>query len=598
MTRMAYLARGRDAERVELGRLLGEGAAGRVHAVTGRPGVAAKLYHDSASARANEAKIDAMLARPPQLPPAAHEGVGYPQIAWPQAKLYDANGEFAGFLMPEIDFSRSTSLVNLLQKSSRRAEGISDYYGYRVLVARNLASVFAELHGAGHFMIDMKPANLRFYPFVSWMAVIDADGFSIAGNRRRIPAEQVSDEYIAPESWQRKPAELGEAQDRFALAVIIFQLLNNGLHPFAGAAKGAGQATDIQGRIVEGLYSYAMTPHPDVAPGSASLHRSFRRSTRKLFDRAFLPGEERPDAATWRDHLDGLLGMLVPCEAKPLEHAHFGTGCGFCSHEARMLSAAIAQAKKADRRPRGVPLGAPAAATATVPRRAAPPPVQPARPAPRRRGRGGAGPGFVRVALPVATICAVLASAATLPWTELAEADPVATQLAASIENDVNDGPVRIAIPRTTTTSSSDYAALAPVSTTSQERSRATEQRAEAAVPTRSEQVMADAGSPGLGDVRTVIAAGAGFDCARRTDWLDRHLCEQPQLAAAHQNVSDRYDALLAHSDPEARGLLASGQQRWIAAHRRCILAVRPTNCLSQSYNGRLTDLAALEKGA
>src|SRR6201999_62985 len=128
----------------------------------------------------------------------AHAGARYPQIAWPEAKLHDAGGRFIGFVMPEIDFGRSTSLVNLLQKSSRRIEKLSDYYGYRVLVARNLASVFAELHRAGHHMIDMKPATLRFYPAVSWMAVVDTDGFSVAANpsgtRARIGADRVSDE--------------------------------------------------------------------------------------------------------------------------------------------------------------------------------------------------------------------------------------------------------------------------------------------------------------------------------------------------------------------------------------------------------------------
>lgn len=31
--------------------------------------------------------------------------------------------------------------------------------------------------------------------------------------------------------------DMGEEQDKFALAVIIFKLLNNGIHPFSGVAK-------------------------------------------------------------------------------------------------------------------------------------------------------------------------------------------------------------------------------------------------------------------------------------------------------------------------------------------------------------------------
>ncbi len=63
----------------------------------------------------------------PDLPPALHGGKRYPQIAWPQAKLYDRTGRFIGFLMPEINFARSTSLVNLLQKNSRRVEKLAHF---------------------------------------------------------------------------------------------------------------------------------------------------------------------------------------------------------------------------------------------------------------------------------------------------------------------------------------------------------------------------------------------------------------------------------------------------------------------------------------
>jgi len=333
-----YLGRGPDRRTLPLGKLLGEGAAGKVYALPTMPGSAAKLYHGEAECRRHEAKIEAMIASPPDLPPAEHNGVRYPQIAWPEAKLYDRSGRFIGFLMPEIDFNRSTSLVNLLQKSSRRIEKLSDYYGYRVLVARNLASVFVELHRAGHHMIDMKPANLRFYPTVSWMAVVDTDGFSITGKTGRIAADVVSDEYIAGESWQRPPRELGEQQDLFALAVIIFQLLNNGLHPFAGSAGGSAQATDLQARILEGLYAYGLRTRSELVPSAASVHRMFRRGTRALFDSAFVPARGRPSAEEWRDHLDVLMAQLKPCAARP-EHVHFGAGCGFCAHEARVAVA-------------------------------------------------------------------------------------------------------------------------------------------------------------------------------------------------------------------------------------------------------------------
>ncbi len=398
---MVYLGRGQDARPLRLGKLLGEGAAGKVYAIEGAPGSAAKLYHGEAEAKRHEAKIDAMIANPPDLPPATHQRISYPQISWPQAKLYDRSGRFVGFMMPEIDFARSTSLVNLLQKSSRRIEKLSDYYGYRVLVARNLASVFAELHRAGHHMIDMKPANLRFYPQVCWMAVVDTDGFAIQGKNGRIPADVMSDEYIAPESWKRPPQELGEQQDLFALAVIIFQLLNNGVHPFAGSAGGSAQATDLQARILEGLYPYALQPRADLAPSAASIHRMFRRGTRVMFDCAFAGGGRRPSAEEWRDHIDGLMDQLTPCGAKPGEHVHFGAGCGFCGHEARVAAArarpAVA-ARQIPRKPAAMrrPMGPAHPGPRRPVRAAAPPPV---RMRPRRKRGNGLGGLLAAVAL-------------------------------------------------------------------------------------------------------------------------------------------------------------------------------------------------------
>lgn len=346
MSEALYLVCGARRRKLTLDRLLGEGAVGKVYAVQGQPELAVKLYHDPKEAAAIAPKIAMMLSNPPDLPALAREGTAYPQIAWPEAQVVDGEGRFRGFAMPMIDLSRSTSLVNLLQKSSRRAEKLSDYYGYRVMVAHNLASMFAELHRAGHHMIDMKPANLRIYPETAWIAVVDTDGFSIAGDKGRMAAGQVSDDYIAPESWRRSAKELGEAQDRFALAVIVFQLLNNGVHPFSGRpAEGAPpQPTDIQTRILKGHYAYGTEANPLVKPSAVSIHKTFRRDTRALFDQAFLPEQARPSAEQWRDHLARLVELLTPCHANPAEHAHFGSGCGFCLYEAQ-VAAVVANAK-------------------------------------------------------------------------------------------------------------------------------------------------------------------------------------------------------------------------------------------------------------
>lgn len=599
-----YLGRGKDARELRLGKLLGEGAAGKVHAIEGMPGSAAKLYHGDKESKQHEAKIEAMIASPPDLPPATHNNIDYPQISWPEAKLYDRAGKFIGFLMPEIDFGRSTSLVNLLQKNSRRIEKLSDYYGYRVLVARNLASVFAELHRAGHHMIDMKPANLRFYPLVCWMAVVDTDGFSIQGRNGRIPADVLSDEYIAPESWKKKPAELGEQQDLFALAVIIFQLLNNGVHPFAGSAGGSSQATDLQTRINEGLYPYAMRPRPGLAPSAASIHRMFRRGTRTLFDSAFLQGSRRPSAEQWRDHIDALLDQLAPCTAKPAEHVHFGAGCGFCGHEARVAAArarpavaprpvtpkpVAATVARHPARPGGRPMGPVHAGSA----RHTPPPM--VRYTQKQRGRGWGG--LIAAAALFAT------GAATQAWWRDLLLPGGSTALAAEANG---IPPLALDVP-TTKIAAFD------------------KPRDFLILPAGGELTVALRVGPGdtydqiarLGLHDAVIGRGTS-KAKGTTDWvwvtrtsdglsgyvhknglLDRSSSGKAEMGVAsadsasivRSKVDNRFQQLLANAEGLDRTYLLDGQRLWEAQRRRCDDGPDPAGCRQQLDTRRLSDL-------
>jgi hypothetical protein len=591
----AYLGRGEERRLLRLGKLLGEGASGKVYAAEGQPGHAAKLYHNSEEARRYEAKIEAMLAKPPELPPAEHGGAKYPQIAWPTAKLHDRAGCFIGFLMPEVDFARSTSLVNLLQKNSRKLEGISDYYGYRVLVARNLASVFAELHRAGHHMIDLKPANLRFYPAVSWMAVVDADGFSIAGSNGRIGALQLSDEYIAPESWKRKPGELGLGQDLFALAAIIFQLLNNGVHPFAGTVS-ASAGTDLQTRIVQGHYPYAVAPKPGLMPSTASIHRMFRRATRTMFDAAFLSAR-RPTAAEWRDHLDQLVAQLTPCAARPAEHVHFGAGCGFCGHEARVDGVRAAPRRPvAQRRP----------VMASPPMRTVLPLQHVvARGAPiRRRGRQPAMAGFVLSSSIVAALFAGFVLASDQIWQQLV----VRRASAATLEipaRSFGDRVTPLDVPL-------DYLILPPPGAEWLAMREGPGERYAVIGGVDPSQELIGTGSGMATDgtrwmLVTLSDGVSGFVPERSLIERDAvvqplecpagKVCVDGAVATTEGMLGSRYRELLGRSDAAGRAVLEAGQRGWEAERIGCNQRPLPAPCRTEATVRRMNALDAFAIG-
>lgn len=326
---------GQRSSKIQLSAAIAQGAVGTIYQVIGEPRVVVKLYKKASELRVYKEKIEAMLVARPNLPPIAYKGSEFVQIAWPLATVGDQTCDFVGFIMPKVDFQASTELENVLQKKSRRTKNIPEDYRLRVRLAANLAALIGELHAVGNYMIDMKPMNMRFYPQVQYIAILDTDGFSVGGPRR-FPAHQFSDEYISPEARGQSPETLGLEQDLFALATIIFRLLNNGLHPFQGIDAHANHPTSLQERIFEGLYAYGFVQHPTVKPSTQSIHEYLEKETRELFDRAFLSRAGRPTAIEWSTHLKRLItsNILVPCRAHP-DHAHFSKGCGFCALDRR-----------------------------------------------------------------------------------------------------------------------------------------------------------------------------------------------------------------------------------------------------------------------
>lgn len=330
----------RRFERLTLGQLLNKGgAAGKVYEIAGQPAKVAKIFHERQKSNTNRLKLEAMVVNNPQIPSVTAGGVEYVQIAWPEAVLEDDEGYCVGYVMPYINTNEAVSLDHLMQSAVRAKLGLSDKYEYRVMAAYNVALMVASLHRYGHYIIDLKPANVSIYKKTMTVAVFDCDGFSIQGEQARFPAEFVSEEYIYPEGMTQGCEDMGEEQDKFALAVIIFKLLNNGIHPFSGVVKKkSDSALSIQERIEHYHYAYGMWGDDYQAPHPYSIHTFLPQSTLKLFDRAFVKGQKRPTALEWQAELDFLLRNVKSCKKNP-NHAYFtNKGCGLCVAEERLKS--------------------------------------------------------------------------------------------------------------------------------------------------------------------------------------------------------------------------------------------------------------------
>jgi DNA-binding helix-hairpin-helix protein with protein kinase domain len=129
-----------------------------------------------------------------------------------------------------------------------------------------------------------------------------------------------------------------ESHDRFGLAVLIFHLLFQGRHPFAGVF--ADGEMPLERAIAESRFAYgahAASLGMAQPPGTLAL-TTFGRPIARLFERAFAPpggGEERPSAIEWIEALQSLEQELAACGRRPRHFHPGGADCCWCAIEDR-----------------------------------------------------------------------------------------------------------------------------------------------------------------------------------------------------------------------------------------------------------------------
>jgi hypothetical protein len=317
---MDDLIRADTGERVQLGAQLGStGGEGSVHQ-TNFPGLAAKKFTRSEGGRRK--KLDWMLQNSP--PDDAWTKHRFRSIAWPVALIVDRKSrrKLRGYLMPAIlGGCHPTALWSAYgRRQDDRRRGFD--WQYLHLAARNLSSVVDALHRNGVVIGDVKPENI-FVQLNGGITIIDTDSFQVRDRGTLHPCRRVSLPYISPEAAGWKAGEpLTPEHDRFAIAILIFQVLLGGWHPFgAGHYDGANaDSPSIQNLIVEGQWLFKtgtrLSPNPKTQFPIDILHPGLTA----LFERAFNDGHRRPDrrpsASEWRGAIDVAHNDLARCNER------------------------------------------------------------------------------------------------------------------------------------------------------------------------------------------------------------------------------------------------------------------------------------------
>ncbi|HZW03747.1 MAG TPA: hypothetical protein VFF68_07465 [Anaerolineaceae bacterium] len=382
---------------VGLGNVIGQGGEAAVYRIKKQPERVAKLYLRGPRPHYGD-KLRWMIANPPERKNAgSHEA-----LAWPAELLYDRSRQLVGFTMPRI--GGAVPLIEVMNPRLRARTLPQFDLRYLHRVARNLAACLRVLHQAGYVAGDLNESNVLVTPS-ALVSLIDTDSFQVRelrGDQEVVHACPVGKlEYTPPELQGRAlsaTVRLPE-QDAFGLAVLVFQLLMQGNHPFRAQWTGSGEPPPLEDRIAAGAFPFMANPPRLVRPPKhGPVFTYLHPWVAELMFRCFVDGHQdparRPDPAQWERALVHAEENLAACPRGHYYSNHL-PACPFCPPASRRTASAPRPTRRetAGQAPRPA-WGAEARSAARQPRPpqptprpvppASPPPRQPASPPPSR----------------------------------------------------------------------------------------------------------------------------------------------------------------------------------------------------------------------
>jgi DNA-binding helix-hairpin-helix protein with protein kinase domain len=308
-----------------LAKQIGKGSEGAVYEAKEENDIALKLYWpDKALSRRD--KIAAMAS--------AQWYRANSFVAFPIDVLFSPAGAFVGFIMKKVDGSKPVHM--LYSPASRKAEFTRANFKFLVRAAGNIARAVASVHATGCVIGDVNHSGV----LVSNQAtstLIDSDSFQVTASNNKFLCQVGTPEYTPPELQGVRFDRVARTSnhDNFGLAILVFQILFMGRHPFSGVYQGQGDMP-LERAISEDRFAYSTQAATKMKPPpGAPLLTDFPTYIGRAFEKAFGPVGRtlRPIASEWVSLLNMLEGELTEC-ASDSSHQHAkGKPCPWCRME-------------------------------------------------------------------------------------------------------------------------------------------------------------------------------------------------------------------------------------------------------------------------
>ncbi len=332
---------------LEIGPPLSQGGQGTIHVVRGASDRVLKRFHEAELTRASdlEERLRAMVAHRPT---GWRETSGHAMLAWPSDVVLDGN-RFVGHVMPRLRLADVVELHVLSNPSDRQNPGPSTpgwvrgfTWRHLVRTGANLALATDVLHRSDYVVGDFNERNILVRSDTR-VTLVDCDSMQVPNPLSGPPflCGVGRAEFTAPELLDVDIATTPRraSSDLFALAVHIFQLVMEGVHPFDGVWHGADEKPRRHQLARQGRFAYAGDPL--LRPGPTAMPFDLLpEEVRELFTRAFVLGAADPDARPtgreWHDALARCAADLRTCTSveRHLYPPHHAT-CPWCAQSAR-----------------------------------------------------------------------------------------------------------------------------------------------------------------------------------------------------------------------------------------------------------------------
>lgn len=365
---MIDAVRARNGKTYRLSKLIGRGGEASVYRVAGEPELLAKIYTRPSADR--EDKLLWMIGNPPADPAAK---LNHTSIAWPREAVYH-EGHFAGYLMPHI--RDSVQVLNVFHPRLRQQTFHRFTRIHLHNTAFNIAAALGAIHARAYVVGDLNESNV-LVARSTLVTLIDTDSFQVRvpgrfGAVRTHFCEVGKPEYLPPElqGADLKTTVREPEHDRFALAVLVFQLLTDGNHPFRARWVGSGEKPSFQERIRRGWFPYREGVGRYVEP--AVPLETMHPLLVDLFKRCFILGHDspaaRPKPAEWENALGEAARSFVSCPNGHYRSPHLDR-CPECEAGPRPTNRPVRMAAE--------PPAPPAAVSPSIPIAAVPPAAAP-----------------------------------------------------------------------------------------------------------------------------------------------------------------------------------------------------------------------------